>query len=90
MNTPWMSYFKNGVPAQTLDSRDQEERVCHIQRARGGARGGVGMSMMGSGRTASPPLGEGAKRTAALEKWTLLLGHLDYPRAGPPALLRDI
>ena len=87
MNTLWMSYFKNGVPAQTLDSRDKAERLCHIQLALGGARGGAVMSMMGNGRMASPPLAEGGKHTAALEKWTLLLGHLDSPRAGPLALL---
>ena len=82
-----MSYFKNGVPAQTLASRDQEERRCHIQLALGGARGVAVTSMTGKGRTASPPLAEGGKHTVALEKRTLLLGHLDSSRAGPLALL---
>ena len=95
MNTLWMSYFKNGVPAQTLDSRDKAERLCHIQLALGGARGGAVMSMMGNGRMASPPLAEGGKHIAALEKWTLLLavwtplGLGRSPRSASAAGLRD-
>ena len=80
MNTLWMSYFKNGVPAQTLDSRDKEERLCHIRLALGGALGGAVTNMMGNGRMASPPLAEGGEHTAVPEKWTLLRGPSGCPK----------
>ena len=87
MSMPWTSFFKNGVPAQAPASLDQVESRRHTQLALGGARGVAVTSMTGTGRTASPPLAEGGKHTVALEKRTLLLGHLDSYRAGPLALL---
>ena len=87
-NTLWTSYFKNGVPAQTLDSRDKAERLCHIQLALGGARGVAVTSMTGTGRMASPPLAEGGKHAVALQEWTLPLGHPGSSRPGPRLALR--
>ena len=87
MNMPWTSYFKNGVPAQTLASLDQEESRRHTQPALGGARGVAVTSMTGTGRMASPPLAEGGKHAAALQEWTLPLGHPGSSRAGPLAWL---
>ena len=75
MSMPWTSYFKNGVPAQTLASLDQEESRRHTQLALGGARGVAVTSMTGTGRMASPPLAEGGKHAVALQEWTLPLGH---------------
>ena len=78
-STLWTSFFKNGVPAPTLDSHGKEEGLCHIRPALGAALGEVETNMMGNGRMASPPLAEGGEPIAVPEKWTFIVGHLDAP-----------
>ena len=70
MSMPWTSYFKNGVPAPTLDSHNKEEGLCHIRLALGAVLGGAETNMMGNGQTVSPPLAEGGEHTAAPKKWS--------------------